>query len=371
MKLFKKLFAKTAPPVDDIALFWRWFGENEQTFRRCLTNKYNRETIERVFFDPLSEQLAKLREGYFFLAGMKDDGVAELILTADGVVKNLVFVEELVAAAPPIEGWQFTAHKQAEMGISTHMNGYEYSTKTLSFAPKYKRGYPDQVEILVFPSELQNVDLQAFRPGVFIFLDNFIGELDLINLVDHVEVGTCYEGSETPLNLGELSGYLRMRDELQVDSSKDIRPYSDDDEFTSGEARDAEGNRFVVAMNQSLLNWEGKAAYPWMNALTVTFKGRSSDGMPDEATLDWLEKLQEELRMELDRPELFQFVGQVTSINDRVIYFACKDFRASSKEFDRICRRPDRPYSLKYDTFKDKYWLCLESFRQGKKRTIN
>jgi hypothetical protein len=49
----------------------------------------------------------------FFLTGMYNDDTVELVLTADGAVKNIVFVEELVNSAPKIEGWKFTALKPA------------------------------------------------------------------------------------------------------------------------------------------------------------------------------------------------------------------------------------------------------------------
>jgi hypothetical protein len=44
---------------------------------------------------------------------MYDEDVAELILTADGIVKNIVFIEELIEAAPAFPNWKITALKQA------------------------------------------------------------------------------------------------------------------------------------------------------------------------------------------------------------------------------------------------------------------
>jgi hypothetical protein len=44
---------------------------------------------------------------------MYDENTVELVLTADGNTKNIVFVEELVEQAPRIEGWKFTALKPA------------------------------------------------------------------------------------------------------------------------------------------------------------------------------------------------------------------------------------------------------------------
>jgi predicted fused transcriptional regulator/phosphomethylpyrimidine kinase len=44
---------------------------------------------------------------------MLDDDTAELVLTADGSLLNIAFVEDLVETAPNLKGWKFTALKPA------------------------------------------------------------------------------------------------------------------------------------------------------------------------------------------------------------------------------------------------------------------
>jgi hypothetical protein len=110
MSFLKNLFAKKEQPIQSYQDFWNWFSTNERTFFTAVKNgKY----IESEFFDKLSPKLAELKDGFFFLTGMLDDNTAELVLTADGNIKNIVFVEELVAAAPQIDDWKFTALKPA------------------------------------------------------------------------------------------------------------------------------------------------------------------------------------------------------------------------------------------------------------------
>lgn len=67
--------------------------------------------IETNFFNQLSPQLDRIKKDLFYLCGMLDDNTVELILTADGDTKNIVFVEELVHAASLIPGWKFIAPK--------------------------------------------------------------------------------------------------------------------------------------------------------------------------------------------------------------------------------------------------------------------
>lgn len=110
MSFLKDLFKKKDEPVKTYADFWTWFIQHEKSFANAV-RKGN--TIERDFFDKLSPKLEELKDGFFFLAGMLDENTAELVITPDGAVKNIVFAEELVAAAPVIPGWKFTALKPA------------------------------------------------------------------------------------------------------------------------------------------------------------------------------------------------------------------------------------------------------------------
>ena len=110
MNIISKIFGKkkTEKPQWTNTDFWNWFIENERDFYNVVKHEGN---IEKGFFDKLSPKLNALKDGYFFLAGMFDDNTAELIITPDGNVKNIVFTEDLIAAAPELERWKFTALK--------------------------------------------------------------------------------------------------------------------------------------------------------------------------------------------------------------------------------------------------------------------
>jgi hypothetical protein len=82
--------------------------------------------------------------GIYFLAGEAEAGVAELILTADGVYKNFAFIEDLVAAAPALTGWRFVALKPAcpMEGFGINMVGCTYSDQTLQFYAREQTQMP-------------------------------------------------------------------------------------------------------------------------------------------------------------------------------------------------------------------------------------
>ena len=86
MKLLKKILGKKEQAIVSPDDFWNWFLENEKIFFDVVNNQ---DDIEANFLNKLSPKLDELREGYWFLTGMFDDDTAELILTADGVIKNI------------------------------------------------------------------------------------------------------------------------------------------------------------------------------------------------------------------------------------------------------------------------------------------
>src|SRR5690606_20493277 len=108
MSFIKNIFGKKDKPIKSYSDFWNWFQNNEKTFFNVVKSH---KDIEKGFFDKLSPKLAELKDGYFYLTGMYDDNTVELVLTADGNTKNIVFIEELIEQAPKINGWKFTALK--------------------------------------------------------------------------------------------------------------------------------------------------------------------------------------------------------------------------------------------------------------------
>ena len=148
MSFLKKIFGKKEAPIQSYHDFWNWFQQNEKAFFAVVKD---RKEIEQGFFDKLSPKLAALKEGYFYATGMYDDNTVELVLTAEGNTKNIVFVEELVDAAPAIAGWKFTALKPTLNieNVNIKMAGHEFSQHNLSFYANELESYPDEIDITI------------------------------------------------------------------------------------------------------------------------------------------------------------------------------------------------------------------------------
>lgn len=138
--------------------------KNEKDFFDIVNRHTN---IEKGFFNKLTPKLNELKEGYFFLTGMYNDNTAELIITPDGNVKNVVFVEELIESAPKLANWRFTALKPAldikDVGID--MAGFKFNEEKLSFYANENPGFPDEIDIIIVHLDLNNENRSEIIKG--------------------------------------------------------------------------------------------------------------------------------------------------------------------------------------------------------------
>jgi hypothetical protein len=182
MSFLKNIFKKKEGLISSYFQFWEWFEKNESVFHKLVKQGNN---IEKGFFKPLSIKLDALRPGFFYLTGMADEQTVELIFTADGNIKNIVFVEELVASAPKINGWQFRALKPAINinDLSIKMNGCNFKSENINFYPNNNLSFQDEIDITVVHDDLNEDNKSTIKNGVYIFLDNFLGELDFATII--------------------------------------------------------------------------------------------------------------------------------------------------------------------------------------------
>src|SRR5258708_7043723 len=165
MNLLEKIFKSNNEPIQTYEQFWDWFKKNERNFYHVVKV---RGDIEHMFFNKLAPKLNELKAGIYFLTGMYDKETAELVLTPDGIIKNIFFVEELVKAAPNIEGWKFTALKPAA-AMNIEMGGYKFNTDNISFYSNDHVGSPDQIDLSIVHNDLNESNRATITNGIYIF----------------------------------------------------------------------------------------------------------------------------------------------------------------------------------------------------------
>jgi hypothetical protein len=343
--------------------FWNWFHQHQEKFYNAVKIS---DHIEEEFFDMIAPKLDEIKEGIYFLSGMIEGDIAELVLTADGNPKNIVFIEELIAYAPKIDGWQFTALK-APLNIedvSIDMNGYHFDSKNISFYSNEYSEFPDVIDITFLHEDLTEENKIDIVNGVYIFLDNFLGEVAFINNIDNFNVIATSQAKKELVPISKLKDFLIWRQKEFVEKYDSVRYNTKDDEHSMLEGQLENGNLLIAVVNTQLVRWEGKASHPWISNLVIHYDGSENGGLPNKVDMEMLNEIEEELLTYLKDSDGFLNVGRQTTSNEREIFFACKEFKFPSKVFSFIQQKYADKYQIDFDIYKDKYWQTFQRYSQ-------
>jgi len=360
MSLLKKLFGSKEEPIQSNDDFWNWFQQNAESFFKVVKEQGD---FEKHFFNKLSPKLRQLREGYYFLTGMADENTAELILTPDGALTNIVFVEELVASAPKIANWKFTALKPAidVANVNIQMGNLNFNKDNLSFYYNEDPNFPDEIKITVIHNDFTEKDKEAITNGTYIFLDNFLGELNFITTIDKIKVSGKESGKEL-ISIEKLKDFLVWREKEFIEKYDGIRHNTENDRYSILEAKLSNGNPLLATVNTDLLHWDSKASHPWILNIEVKFVA-DENGMPlDDIATSKLDELEDDLLLRLKDSEGYLLIGRETANGSREIYFACKDFRKPCKVMEDIIMNYEDRFEIAFDIYKDKYWQSFNRY---------
>jgi hypothetical protein len=361
MNFLKKIFQSKKQHKNYYADFWDWFQKKEKIFHQVIKDRNN---VELELFNKLSVKLDQLHEGFFFLAGMDDEETAELVFTADGDLKNIVFIEALVAAAPMIKGWRFTALKPPSNSpdIGIKMSDYEFDKNTISFYYHEHSDHPDAIDITFVHQDYTEENAATISNGTFIFLDNFLGELNFATLIDNIDLIAPQDAQKPLIPIEKLNDFLIWRQKEFIEKYDGIRHNTDDDEYAMLEGVLENGNTIIVTINNELLHWDSKASHPWILRIEIPYEGDDNNGMPHQEMYDFLNQLEDEIIAALPSKEGYLNVGRQTGDNLRTLFLACKEFRNPSLTCFNLKRKYDSKITMEYTIYKDKYWVSFDRF---------
>lgn len=361
MSLFKAIFGSKTNSTKSYQDFWNWFLENEKSFFNSIKQNKN---IEKDVFKKLSRSLNEVKEGYFFLVGMLDENTAELVLTTDGDINNIVFVEELVNAAPKIDSWKFTALKPALdiNDVNIKMGGYEFNSSNLSFVSNKHPQHPDEIDITVIHNDFNEENKNAITNGVYIFLDNCLGELEFVTGIDNLKISGKKDVQEELIPIVKLKDYLVWRQKEFIEKYEGTRRNTDNDSYAILEAETGDGRKLIATINTDILKWDSKASHPWIMTVEIKLADKKIRGIPGEELFKLLEEIEENISAELKDFDGYINIGRQTDNVTREIYFACKDFRKPSKILYTLQNKYSHKIDLSYNIYKDKYWQSVDRF---------
>jgi hypothetical protein len=364
MSTIKQFGSGKKEPIKTYTEFWDWFKKHEKAFFEVVKGN-DKDTIETQFFDPLEAKLDELKDGFYYLTGMADPQTAELIITVEGAVKNIVFAEELISFAPQIDGWKFTMLKPALNieDVNIEMNGFAFNSGNMHFYSNDYTEFPDEIDITVIHADWSEENKDVIEGGIFIFLDNFLGELNLATAIDHIEIKDKVDADKELIPITKLKDYLSWREAEFVEKYEGMRRNTDEDNHSNLEAVLENGDNLLAIVNEDVLNWEGKVSHPWILSVEIKFDGSQHHGMPDEKAAQLMDLLEDDVMQQLKDYEGYLNVGRETWSGNRLISFACKDFRKPSKVMWDIQKKYAKDFPVNYDIYKDKYWQSFERFR--------
>lgn len=362
MNLFG-LFKKKAAPSRTYAEFWNWFREHAARFHKVVKE---RGAVERDFFDQLAPRLAELKDGFFFLTGMYNTDTVELILTADGAVPNIIFVEELVAAAPQLPGWRFTALKPESSAEDTNikMDDHLFNKDNIWFYANEHAEYPDEIDITFIHEDYKSDDDLPVKNGVYIFLDNFLGELKFVTTIDVIRFETKAGASKDLIPVEKLKDFLLWREKEFTEKYEHVKYDHANDNYSMLQAELKSGGILIAVVNSGVLQWEGRPTHPWIACLQMKYDAKINGGMPDKPALALMEQIEDGLVKELEATGNYLHAGRETADGSRVLYFVGKDFRGISKVMEAVKVRYKGTVPVTYDIYKDKYWQTFSRFLQ-------
>lgn len=341
--------------------FWNWFQKQEKKFHKVIEG---RDDIEDGFFAKISPKLKQIHDGIFFVAGMYDDDTAELILTAEGTIANIYLVEELIAAAPALDGWRFTALKPAmeTADFEISMGDYVFNKNNISFYSTEDDNYPDEINIVLVYENFKASEKRSLSNGVFIFIDNLIGELNFFSIIDSLDVTSPSKAKEKLIPIEKLKDYLIWRQKEFVEKYDGVRHDTEEDEYVGLEGELEDGTALIAVVNTDLLQWDAKASHPWMTVVSILYDGSENGGMPNNEVFETAEDFEDEVFEQLKDADGYLNLGRQTGSNAREIYIACKDFRKPPKVLAEIVRKYEGKLDINFEIYKDKYWRTMNRF---------
>lgn len=178
--------------------FWNWFSENNKPY--LFIHQVDLDERERLL-DDLMKELHKYCDELFFEMGGHPDDVQELIITAEGNKKNFAKVEDLVDAAPEIQGWKIIAFiPPRDADFEINFEGVLLKPSEMWFFPLQNEKDLSKAGIRVF---IKNYELlkekSFFTSALYKVLDVILGEKSFALDLDYVDADDL---SDEPEEMG-------------------------------------------------------------------------------------------------------------------------------------------------------------------------
>lgn len=205
--------------MDTTSQFWNWFKDNNKAY--VFLNSVDGETKEKLLNDFL-EQLHKYCDNIYFEIGGYPDEDQELIITAEGDKNYFDQVEELVNAAPKIDGWTFIAFKPPMPdNFESKWDDLELNTENMWFLPLLNGKSRDLGIRVCFSNQDLIKDNETLAPLLHKMLDTIVGEKSFAIDIQYVNTDLLPDDPEEEglYPILDLPKYIEWHKSQQMRSS--------------------------------------------------------------------------------------------------------------------------------------------------------
>ena len=190
--------------------FWTWFRQNESALWPVFTAVFEGSEGDDAANDALAAALTKFHPGLVFEVGRAQDGLLDLVISADGDFSRFPAVLELVGKSQTSKKFIVTAFRQRRAGLSLSIHGEEFQDETVRFHMLPSQSHDGKFDLTIFMGQ-SSLDSEQLARAAFILLDTTIGEYDMETLIGAVEV--CRSPPASDGQLLPLSELPRILDE--------------------------------------------------------------------------------------------------------------------------------------------------------------
>ncbi|WP_136467978.1 hypothetical protein [Flagellimonas onchidii] len=180
--------------------FWDWFSKNNLTYY----NEVEGIDTTKPLFQRLNAELKKVNsELTWEFSPIKDNGIREFTVSADGIRELFPAVEKLVLAAPEIPNWKINAFRQRIPGEDLRIDFGEFS---ISYSDIFFK-YEDEGEKIGIELYIKDFDGEGQKQNaIYILLDGLIGEYDTETVISWIDWKKLNE-----LETGKLFKFHELR----------------------------------------------------------------------------------------------------------------------------------------------------------------
>jgi len=340
VSLLKNILKSKSSSFNNGEDFWVWFEARSDKFYRIIETKNH---VVENFLDLVLSELHKYHPDFYVLAGMTNDGKAELIISAESDVRFMQPIRNFVKDAPSLSKWKFTALKPRYpiADCVVEIGAASFDENSVWFVPNVNIEEPDCIDLTFFCNGLLQTEEPDVIMGGYIFLEHLLGEEVFATMIDELKVEPNRAPDEELIPINKLETYLTWRQK----EFEEQRSYATIDYPIDALTVFKHINTNVSA-NMAYANWIHKPMFPWM--VKVVYK------YPKDAFL-----IQEK-----EFRQLLEFIKEMKTIHllsdfgeeETVYLLASANYQELSVGLYTYLKTYNGLLTIEYSIFKDKYW---------------